>query len=86
MKRTPLWLALALCPAAFAGPSGGSYSITRTSIDGGGGRLQASGYVLDASVGQPDTQRLAGGTFSVSGGFWNEDGVALDRIFADGFE
>ena len=40
-------------------------------VDGGGGRLANSGYVLNSTAGQPDAgPALANGGYSLYGGFW----------------
>lgn len=71
-----------------AAQSGGTFQLTWSSIDGGGGRATAgASFVLTGSVGQPDatpTAALTGGVFRLVPGF-----LAVrndDRIFADDFE
>lgn len=52
--------------AAFA-----QFSISRFTIDGGGGTRSIGGtFVLGGTIGQPDAGRLAGANFAVNGGFW----------------
>jgi hypothetical protein len=47
-----------------------SYSIDWFTIDGGGGTSSNGQYVVSGTIGQPDAGRLAGGGFSLDGGFW----------------
>lgn len=64
-------IALMTLPA-MAGPSGGSFSIPWSTIDGGG-VLNSSGgsYTLSGTIGQPDAgATMSGGSFSLTGGFW----------------
>lgn len=61
-------LALAIAPSAFA-----QFSISWSTIDGGGGRLSGGVYEVNASIGQPDATGgapHAGGNFVLAGGFW----------------
>ncbi|MBI5384884.1 MAG: hypothetical protein HZA90_09385 [Verrucomicrobia bacterium] len=39
-------------------------------IDGGGGTSTNGQYALSGTLGQPDAGRLAGGNFTLEGGFW----------------
>jgi hypothetical protein len=60
-----VWLTLAL--VANAQP----YSITSSTIDGGGGTSTNSQYSLSGTIGQPDAgTTLTNGQYSVTGGFW----------------
>ena len=60
--------------------SGGSYTLTWSTLDGGGGMASASGaYALDGTIGQPDASNtLSGGNYGLTGGFW----VEAARVFA----
>jgi len=70
----------ALCVALFCGlvVAGGvlamptaSYDLSWWTVDGGGGVLGSEGgYALSGSIGQPDVGLLAGGDYSLAGGFW----------------
>ena len=60
-----------------------TYTIVRSSIDGGGTMSSTGGdYELSGAIGQPDAGTMSGGGFSLGGGFWfplsptdcNEDG------------
>lgn len=48
-----------------------NYSISWFKIGGGGGTISGGGYTLSGTVGQPDAGNLAGGNFSLTGGFWS---------------
>jgi hypothetical protein len=91
MKRILLGVAaiLALLVAAFAGaaqarveplpaPSeSGAYGLTWWSVDGSGETLSSGGsYTLGATVGSPDAGLLAGGDYTMGGGFWGGGEVA----------
>ncbi len=54
-----------------AAQSGGTYTITWYTIDGGGGVLTGGAYTLTGTIGQPDAGVLSGGVYTLAGGFWN---------------
>ena len=59
---------LAIAPSAFA-----QFSISWSTIDGGGGRLSGGIYEVNTSIGQSDATGSAphvGGNFALMGGFW----------------
>lgn len=60
--------------------------ITRYTIDSGGGRSSGGGFVLEATVGQPDAATLNGGVYRLRGGFWSAVEGLPTTIFANGFE
>ncbi len=69
----PMWsaaLVLLLMRYSFA-QSGGDYVITKSTIDGGGGKVVGAPYVLSGTVGQHDAARHAGGAYRLTGGFWS---------------
>lgn len=74
-----------LSTLALAQPSGGSYTITKSTIDNGGGLSAGGAYTLTGTVGQPDAslQALSGGQYKLTGGFWS---AFTDLIFKDSFE
>lgn len=47
-----------------------SYSIDWYTIDGGGGTSTGGVYQVSGTIGQPDAGHMAGGNFSLDGGFW----------------
>ncbi len=62
-------LILAASSAALA-QTGGAYTMDRHTVDGGGGVSQGSGYELSGTAGQPDAGSMAGGAYTMTGGFW----------------
>ena len=51
--------------------SGGTFDLSRFTVDNGGGAASAGSFTLGATLGQPDAGSPAsGGTFSLRGGFW----------------
>jgi hypothetical protein len=65
-----------------------SYTITRQTMDGGGGRTRSATYGLEATVGQADAgPAMSSPTDALRGGFHRASaGVATDTLFRDGFE
>jgi hypothetical protein len=59
-------LALFLVGLALAAPQ---FFLLSWTVDGGGGRTQATPYFLTGSIGQPDSGVLTGGDYSLTGGF-----------------
>lgn len=88
MKTRTLLIGGLLCllsTLALAQSSGGDYTITKFTIDGGGGTSAGGAYSLTGTVGQADAslQVQSGGPYHLSGGFW---GKFVDLIFKDSFE
>ena len=83
-------IGLSLAGALSAGPpQGGAFVITRSTIDGGGGKSVGGDFVLTGTIGQPDAseQSAASGDYAVAGGFWTRIiEVVAELIFKDGFE
>ena len=46
------------------------YELSWWTVDGGGGVSSGGGYTLTGTIGQPDAGGLAGGGYSLPGGFW----------------
>lgn len=68
-----------------------SYSVRWYSIDAGGGTIAVGGsFVLVGTTGQPEPGTMAGGSFSVEGGFENSPRgrpcAAIGTLLCDGFE
>ena len=62
--------------------SGGDYTITRWTVDGGGARLSASAYLLHGTAGQPEAgAALSGGSYRLVGGFWPAGASGKRLIF-----
>jgi hypothetical protein len=56
--------------ACAAAPTFAQLSVSRFTVDGGGGRSAGGSFALAGTIGQPDAGSLAGGTFALRGGFW----------------
>src|SRR5437763_13549640 len=60
------------CLVFLPGPVAAQYSITWSTIDGGGGASANGQYSVSGTIGQPDAgPTMSGGNFSVDGGFWS---------------
>jgi hypothetical protein len=70
--------------------SGGIYTLTRSSIDAGGGRSTGGVYTLDGTIGQHDASApLVGGNLVLQPGFWASTVPSTplpSLIFRNGFE
>lgn len=68
---------------------GGGFKITKSTIDAGGGESEGGSFVVTGTIGQADaSNKLIGGGFALTGGFWSS-GVVMpkpDAMFKDGFE
>jgi hypothetical protein len=68
---TAVIAAFLIAPAVFA-QSGGGYTLTWSTIDGGGATSTGGVYTLRGTVGQPDAgDKLTGSFYALRGGFWN---------------
>ena len=57
--------------SAFCFHAWGQYSIDWSTIDGGGGTSTGGVYSVSGTIGQPDASgAMAGGNYSLTGGFW----------------
>ena len=83
------WLLIS-APNVCSAQSGGPFEITRSTIDGGGGRSSGEQFILTGTIAQADASSasMAGDEFALSGGFWGGilSSVLPDFIFGDGFE
>jgi len=61
-----LFILLSICAIGYA-----DYSITWSTIDGGGGTSGGGQYALTGTIGQPDAAYSAGGDYELLGGFWH---------------
>ncbi len=48
---------------------GYGFEITRSTVDGGGGRMSSISFTLTGTVGQPDAETNTGGIYTLTGGF-----------------
>ena len=80
-------LTLLITAIALAQSSGGDFTITKSTIDGGGGTSSGGDFTVTGTIGQPDANRQisTGVGFALSGGFW-ADATVIDLIFKDSFE
>lgn len=70
-------LALVLTPLLAPAQSGGNFSLSWSTIDGGGGTSSGGKYQVMGTIGQPDAGVLSGGKFQLEGGFWS--GITLQQ-------
>lgn len=70
--------------------SGGDFTITKSTIDAGGGVAEGGDFKLTGTIGQHDATEgtSAGGDFKLAGGFWanSKAPVTNNDIFKDSFE
>jgi hypothetical protein len=50
--------------------TGGSYALTWSTVDGGGGTLSGGSYTMSGTAGQADATTLTSGSYTLAGGFW----------------
>ena len=69
-------------------PSGGSYTLPKQAIAGGGVRASGGGFVLVGTVWQSATGQIGAGAYALQQGFHSASGAAPtpDPIFQNGFE
>jgi len=66
-----LLAAAAAIPLGIVAQSGGGYDLSWSTVDGGGYTFSTGGgFSLGGTAGQPDAGLLAGGQYSLAGGFW----------------
>jgi len=81
-----LLLVAALASASAQPPlTGGQFTISRSTIDAGGGDSMAGQFAAQGTIGQFDAGEIRGGGFQLRGGFWVITGEH-DGLFRDGFE
>ncbi len=51
-----------------------NFSIAWWTLDGGGGRSSGDAYDLTGTIGQFDTETMAGNDYVINGGFWDVTG------------
>jgi hypothetical protein len=75
MKRTTLFMAIVLAlliGSSAVAQTGGSYDLSWSTSDAGGGSSSGGSYTLAGTLGQPDAGVLSGGSYALNGGFWND--------------
>ena len=50
--------------------TGGTFDLSWSSIDGGGGRSVGGDFAIEGAIGQPDAGLMSGGPFVLAGGFY----------------
>ncbi len=83
MNRTRLLIlpavligALLIITSQVAAQSGGTYDLSWSTIDAGGGSSSGGNYTVEGTLGQPDAGGLIGGSYTLGGGFWYSWGVS----------
>ena len=90
-RRSCTWtpgLLAALLPIALAvaQSTGGSYTLRKVVVAGGGVDAAGQPYVLVATAGQPIATVHTGGSYRLTGGFHGPVAPRADRILCDSFE
>ena len=89
MKGAILFLILLAAMFAFVvtalAQSGGTYTLTWSTVDGGGGSSSGGSYTLGGTIGQPDAETMSGGSYTLGGGFWGGVTLALDIVKFKGY-
>jgi len=67
-------------PADAAAQAGGPYSLTWSTLDGGGGIATGGPYSLSGTTGQPDAGPVTGSGYSLRGGFWSPDVAIVTAV------
>lgn len=70
-------LAALVSVCALAGPP--LFTIDWSTIDGGGGTSVGDTFVLSGTIGQPDAGEMAGGDFTLVGGWWSSVAAPVPR-------
>lgn len=71
---------LAIGGVAASGQTGSGFDLTWHRISCGGDSLQGAGYTLSTTIGQPEAGVLAGGGYTLVGGFWG-GAVSVHRVY-----
>jgi hypothetical protein len=71
LKAAILCFSISFFAAVSHAQSGGSFDLSWSTIDGGGGSSSGGQFVLNGTIGQPDAGTLTGGNFTLEGGFWS---------------
>ena len=74
-SRTTVLATIALLLAVSMALAWSGFDVSWWTVDGGGGAASGGSYTLTGAIGQPDAGTLAGGDYTLGGGFWG-GGVA----------
>ena len=67
-----LLVALLIITSQATAQSGGTYDLSWSTIDAGGGSSSGDNYTLAGTLGQPDAvEQVANSPYTLAGGFWN---------------
>ena len=70
----------------FISQSFAQFSVTKHSINNGGGTSQGNGFKVSGTIGQTNASApITGTNYSLNGGFWSNS-VNTDIIFKNSFE
>ena len=72
---------LSLIAAPVLSQSGGDYAITRWNASAGGGRSASGIYTLEGTAGQPATDKMSSGDYTLGSGFWGGVGAPQHVIY-----
>ncbi len=75
-----LWPLVALLIFAADRSQAQGYGINWFTIDGGGSASAGGTFSLSGTIGQPDAGAMAGGNYSITGGFWAIESVVLPGV------
>lgn len=78
-------VAMATPPVATSQSQGGSFTMRKQVVAGGGGESAAGQYRLVGTIAQPAAGVQSGGTYKLTGGF-HAPGALPGLVFCDGFE
>ena len=73
--RTTVLVTIALLLIVSTALARSGYDLSWWTVDGGGDTASGGSYTLVGTIGQPDAGILAGGAYTLGGGFWG-GGVA----------
>ncbi|MBM4152452.1 MAG: hypothetical protein FJ220_02885 [Kiritimatiellaceae bacterium] len=71
MKEEILYSTLLGAVLLASGLAAQQYSIQWETVDGGGSTATGGVFKVTGTIGQPDAGTMAGGPFTLAGGFWN---------------
>lgn len=77
--------AMATPPVAISQSQGGSYTMRKQVVAGGGGESAGGQYRIVGTIAQPAAGVQSGGTYKLTGGF-HSPGASPGLVFCDGFE
>ncbi len=77
-----LSIALTFNQVTTSAQSGGTYDLTWSSLEGGGGMFSTGdAYALGGTIGQADVGAMSGGSYALAGGFWFGGSGLLTNLY-----